>query len=223
MAISHLCITCGLDLARTRAAREPRYGLPLVICPGCGTPAVRRRHPIAARGRMLRRVARSLIALLLQATAACGLMAAVTGACIGLVHALLFWGLDLDWKDEGALIVGGLIVLVLALGAWLTAGLAHWRLGAAWALFGLIAVLILAGDSLIAPAVSQLAALGGLTHEVLDYQMVHFVLRLVLLCAIMLAATAGIPLGKGILLALQRFRGWRWRARRRRLRRRRTA
>jgi hypothetical protein len=35
VAISHVCMGCGLDLARVRAAPDPHYGLPLVTCPRC--------------------------------------------------------------------------------------------------------------------------------------------------------------------------------------------
>lgn len=48
MAISHICLTCGLDLARTRARLDAALKLPIVTCPECGRHAVRRRHPVVA-------------------------------------------------------------------------------------------------------------------------------------------------------------------------------
>ncbi len=51
MAISHVCLSCGLDLARVRARLEPRYALPIVVCPDCGWAAVRRK-PRRSFGRL---------------------------------------------------------------------------------------------------------------------------------------------------------------------------
>ncbi|MDQ7013330.1 MAG: hypothetical protein Q9O74_05460 [Planctomycetota bacterium] len=42
MARSHICMGCGKELARLRAPPDPHYGLPVVVCPGCGLACVRR-------------------------------------------------------------------------------------------------------------------------------------------------------------------------------------
>lgn len=59
MAISHICLSCGLDLARVRARLDPALRLPIVTCPECGGNSVRRRHVLvtAWRGAMRRRYA----------------------------------------------------------------------------------------------------------------------------------------------------------------------
>ena len=66
MAISHLCISCGFDLARVRIRPDPFYALPIAICPDCGEAAVRRMHPMKQAWRTLLRLKTSLIALALQ-------------------------------------------------------------------------------------------------------------------------------------------------------------
>lgn len=45
MPISHTCPTCLTELARVRALPDPHYGLPVVVCPGCGRAVVRTKHP----------------------------------------------------------------------------------------------------------------------------------------------------------------------------------
>ena len=46
MPRSHLCVSCGWDLAKIRATPDPAYGLLIVACPRCDTHAVKRRvHP----------------------------------------------------------------------------------------------------------------------------------------------------------------------------------
>lgn len=67
MAISHLCTTCGLDLARVRAAVDPHYGLPLVCCPRCRHYQFRRKYPILRRWKQARRILNSFFHLTLRA------------------------------------------------------------------------------------------------------------------------------------------------------------
>ena len=72
MAISHVCLSCGLDLARVRALLEPHYALPVVVCPDCGWATVRR---APQGGRSLYRLLVSLLTLISQL----GLLAAGLG------------------------------------------------------------------------------------------------------------------------------------------------
>ncbi len=46
MAISHVCLRCGFDLARSRALLDPFYRIPIVRCPRCQSVQVRRKHPL---------------------------------------------------------------------------------------------------------------------------------------------------------------------------------
>lgn len=42
MALAHTCPTCGCELSRLAAPLDPVYRLPIVVCPGCREPSVRR-------------------------------------------------------------------------------------------------------------------------------------------------------------------------------------
>jgi len=55
--IAHTCFECGSDLTRLPAPLDPQYRLPIVVCPGCRTAAVRRVHPTMVWARWLRRAA----------------------------------------------------------------------------------------------------------------------------------------------------------------------
>lgn len=46
MAISHVCMACGEDLAGIRPGPEPHYGLCVVACPECARPSVRGRDEV---------------------------------------------------------------------------------------------------------------------------------------------------------------------------------
>ncbi len=82
MAISHLCLGCGFDLARVRTRPDPHYALPLVVCPDCGDAAVRRVHPLQLGWRAFLRVPASIIALVIQLGLLSGAAAAVIGVCV---------------------------------------------------------------------------------------------------------------------------------------------
>ena len=66
MAIAHVCLGCGADLARTHVIRDPHYRLPIVICPDCGEACVRRVDPILQRWRAFQPIALALCALFVQ-------------------------------------------------------------------------------------------------------------------------------------------------------------
>src|SRR5215468_10779691 len=66
MAAAHVCPCCGTDLARIRALRDAVYGLPIVVCGGCGSAWVRRRHPMTAQWRRVARIGMAIATLMSQ-------------------------------------------------------------------------------------------------------------------------------------------------------------
>ena len=117
MAISHLCISCGFDLARVRVRPDPFYALPIVICPDCGDTAVRRRHPMQQAWRTVLRLKTSLIALAFQLAMLIGGGAAVVAVCVLVGDAWIVGDLVFPQREE--LIVAFLVfgVLPISLGA----------------------------------------------------------------------------------------------------------
>ena len=51
VARCHVCFGCGSDLASVPAPPDPHYGLPVVVCHGCGVACVRRPYGGTARWR----------------------------------------------------------------------------------------------------------------------------------------------------------------------------
>lgn len=142
MVIAHICLQCGLDLARIRVSRDPHYGLPLVVCPRCSTACVRRRHLIEQGWRTTRRLIRSLLALGGQLLAVVIIGSAMSSAALGLDRAMMRH--DLNWllEEERVLLIFALLVIPIINGAWLSATTRHWRRGAAWTAWLLALVLI---------------------------------------------------------------------------------
>ena len=127
MAIAHVCMGCGQDLARRRVRIEPHYGLPLVTCPRCGLHCTRRRHPIWVAWRSTQRASASIGALLAQFS----IVLLLSGLMFGLVAddqvAWTLANLDRATGDDMAwpfALLGG---MGIATGTWLTIGLSHWR------------------------------------------------------------------------------------------------
>jgi hypothetical protein len=223
MAISHLCISCGWDLARVRVRRDPHYGLPLVHCPECGHTAVRRRHPISDRWRALLRLLTSLLAIVLQLAAAAFFLPMVIAACMEIGQ-----GMPADtfryYDPRDAVLFGALVfLLALGTGAWFTAGLHHWRRWVPWLVFIPPMAIVLSIDCVIAPAVVQFARERGFTDHFIAYEWDQLLMRSLALAGIMIVAIAGLPLGHAMMALERRFRTWLWRTRRRRLRARRFA
>jgi hypothetical protein len=223
MAISHLCLSCGFDLARVRARPDPHYALPMVRCPDCGAAAVRRLHQSLHWWRTLVRLKTSLVALAFQLTMLASLGSAVVAACV-LAGEQWVRG-RLGVLDRMELVVAFLAfgVLPVVLGAWLTAGLGHVRRTGAWLAFTILALGLLSLDCVGEPLTRQLIEACGLSLAQSDFRWDRFGARLVLLAAIMTIATAGIPLGMLARVGYRRWRRNRWCARRRRLRARRTS
>ncbi len=223
MAISQLCNECGADLGRVRARRDPHYGLPLVMCPYCSTAAVRRRHPTAQRWRELKRLSVPLSIIILQLAALSGLLSLVAVVCFEFGDKLDRAGIHLQHPD-GPIILGlALCALPIAVGAWLTAGLHHWRRWAAWCLFTFLAVLTLSFDCLVGPAITQGSIDLGLSVGYLECDFEIWRDRMLILVAMMIVASIGIPVGKLLMWGFGHTRRRLWRARRKRLRARRVA
>ncbi len=138
MALSHICIGCGLELSRRRTSPDPHYGLPVVVCPGCSVPSVRR--PGMRLGwRAGRRQRRALLTLAAQSAFGLFLLGATVGLTIGFVDERtglleslrLLGGLlagAADWGDYDstpAILLLSLTAVSITAGAWLTVGLAH--------------------------------------------------------------------------------------------------
>ncbi len=143
MPLSHTCAACGMELCGVRAAPDPVYALPVVVCPRCGMGCVRRRHPQMEAWRGFHRLSATLGRLFLQLA----LLLVFTLLFSAFLHSLR---IDLShqslrlreaWADPEAtiavrrvLVRSGLIWNLTAwvcystcLGVWLVAGFAHWR------------------------------------------------------------------------------------------------
>lgn len=145
MPLSHTCASCGAELCRIRALPDPVYGLPIVVCPRCGTACVRRRHPVPARWREAVRVFASLRWLGMQVVLL-ALLVVVFAVYVhslrqdytGFKPALSEWLSKRDaessrwlvrsfWREGTVWSVAGWLMFATGIGVWLTAGLAHWR------------------------------------------------------------------------------------------------
>jgi hypothetical protein len=222
MAISHLCISCGFDLARVRVRPDPCYALPIVVCPDCGDAAVRRRHPMQQAWRTVLRLKTSLIALAFQLAMLIGGGAAVVAVCVFVGDAWILGDLVSPQREELIVAFFAFGVLPVTLGAWLTAGLGHLRRFPVWLFFSLAALGLISLDCVGEPLAGRALEALGLSLTPFDFRWDLFSGRVVMLAAIMTIAIAGIPLG---MLARVGHRSWRrsrWRARRRRFRARRT-
>lgn len=223
MAISHICLACGLDLARVRLSDDPHYGLPLIICPQCCTVSVRRRPLAVLRWRQTWRAVRTLLAMLLQLALLGGLTALTMALCMTAAHELAARRIPGPTNTiERIIFLGVVIGLSVGIGAWLTVGLAHWRRWIAWLSFFAWTAVLMAMDVLIGPFAVRVLAQITDHHLSAPFRPEYWIIRLALLAAMMIVATLGIPVGMAIRHGWRAFRRQRWRARRRRLRGRRN-
>lgn len=188
MTISHACPRCGAALTLVRPRREPHYGLPLVFCPGCGTPWHRRPDPIVDAWHRLWRLVRSLAVLWLQLVAL-GVLTAIAVVLVGRVR----WAsraIEVATQWTYSELCGAAAFLVLS-GVWLTAGLSHWK---RWQAFLAWGALIAAIDALSLwwrdDFGSSWRAAMPLPSLALD--------RLTLIAMLLLVAMAGVPVGLGV-------------------------
>ena len=231
MAIAHVCMQCGMSLTRLRPSRDPHYHLPMVTCPSCNTVCTRSVHPLQRWHLTAIRVRGTLCALVLQilAAVALGWLMPAGAAWFGrqVIHGLPV--ALLAERHRFALALFGLAVPI-ATGVWLTAGLGHWRPATAWRTWIAVIVALLCVDTILIiladlPPATGVSWLNLVRRE---YELHVFpvlierIASLIALTAMLVVATAGIPLGRGLRAAFARHRAHRWRKRRTRLRTRRA-
>ncbi len=227
MAIAHVCLGCGADLARIHVIRDPHYRLPIVTCPGCGEACVRRVDPILQRWRAFQPLAAALCALFVQVLIVLSL-APATALVVDAVPDLLPVRIsgnvfDLLYDQSFGVMVVGLTLPVLT-GIWMTTGLGHWRPWLARAVWGLIIAALLSWDVLrlasetIGNRLGIVSGVGAEAHLQLAYY--DWILRVLVLFVFLMLTFAGSPLGAVLLKIHARRRRRRWSRRRARLRRR---
>ena len=227
MAIAHVCLGCGADLARIHVIRDPHYRLPIVTCPGCGEACVRRVDPILQRWRTFQRLAAALCTLFVQVLIVLSL-APVTALVVDAVPDILPVRIsgnvfDLLYDQSFGVMVVGLTLPVLT-GIWMTTGLGHWRPWLARAVWGLIIAALLSWDVLrlasetIGNRLGIVSGVGAEAHLQLAYY--DWILRVLVLFVFLMLTFAGSPLGAVLLKIHARRRRRRWSRRRARLRRR---
>lgn len=224
MAIAHVCIQCGLDLARVRPQSrrdDPYYGLPLVICRRCGHSAVRRKHPLQQKWRHLRRLFLALLVIGLQIAAAQVAGAATIAFVVGAASEEFEIPHD---QDVQYAIAAAFVAIALFTGAWLTVGFRHLRWYFVWPGWTLLMMCFL---FIITFNIAYVGRGGGLGisfgtmafAERLQYATLELFLPMAsAVLLIMIAATAGIIPGRICLWFLNLIRSAYWRWRRRRLR-----
>lgn len=159
------------------------------------------------------------MAIVLQLATFAGLTVGMTLVCI-VSAAELSAGRLPGPRDPLAqsIVVGLIAVLSVAVGAWLTIGLAHWRRWVAWSSFAAWMTVVLGGDVFIGPCLAWILDRIVTEDTRIPFYPHEWILRLGVLAALMLVAVAGIPAGNALGRLWQAFRRQRWRARRRRFR-----
>lgn len=105
VARTHICIPCGLDLGRIAPTIEPLYGFPLVVCPRCGTPTVRRVAEVRATVRWWRRLVGACLYAGFHSFLVVAISLLVFGAIGGMTGSLHSYGLRI-WKVLQGLLAG---------------------------------------------------------------------------------------------------------------------
>lgn len=225
MAIAHICLDCGWDLARVRPRMEPYYGLSIVRCPRCDGASVRRVHPLLKGWKSLRRVDWAMTILVVQIILASAATAATVLAVVSLVAATGMVIADKAGSDIAWFFFVPLAVVAPLVGAWLTAGLGHhrrlivWLLWIAWttlvALVAVVSPFVVTGKFDFAEIGLGTASTAQVAIAAVAW---FFALWMTGLLIFMTAAAVGIPLGMAFLwmAARARTQQWRWRRRMRR-------
>jgi len=233
MAVSHICLSCGMDLARVRAAREPHYDLPLVVCPECSAAVVRRKEVVTAAWRRALRAAAAVRAMLLRLI----LSALLMGASVGLVFFLELeaesdrgfimevpgdlltgnsrWNSGEDWSFAAAFFMAWALVQT-GVGILLSVGLAHWRPRVLpWVVWAAMLVLMLSLNPATYPA---RAAMGLALRDPVFYHgpgLGDWAGRIAVGLLAMAAAPIGIPAGWGLVWLGRHAGRFKFRGRRR--------
>ena len=228
MRSSHLCSSCGYDLAWHRAVREPIYGLAVVRCPECGRVSVRERHPTVRRWRQTIWVLTAVRALIAQALMAAALLLWSSFACVWLAMTVEddgWWAVvdpsaSIRGYDFGGLNAGTIsfVGISMVAGLWLTVGLAHWRRWAAWGTWGGLLAVVLSLDVVTVPGIWNLIRPLVEHSGSLPVNGEAYLLRFVAVGLMMTIAVAGVPLARMALRANRAYRKRRWGRRKRRWR-----
>lgn len=224
MAIAHVCVQCGWDLARVRPRREPHYGLNIVRCPKCEHACVRRKHPLDAGWRRFRRADFALTLLFLRFIG----VASMTFFCVvGGVFALVLFNepqpMSVHMQNEARLfVVVFYLTIPLVLGTFLSAAFAHAALWKVWLVWLLWMGCVLFIVSLHGPMDSQFDPRYGLLES--GETMAHITLGIwhIMLPAwlasgvVLIVALPGVILGRLLLRLRDTLLSakWRWRHRR---------
>jgi hypothetical protein len=182
---------------------------------------VRRRHPLQRRYRSGKRLAISLAAIVAQLSLLVAFTVLTIMVCVQFGDDLAQGGIDLKAAEMTVLAVLSFGLLPLALGAWLRAGLPHWRRAVAWLLFTLLLLPMLSIDTLLLPWLARAFPSLDLTLQWHSCRWDLWLWRLAALAFILLVSLLGLPLGAGLAhLSDRAQRGlWRFRLRRARARR----
>jgi hypothetical protein len=175
--------------------------------------------------RTWRRADWALTVLVVNGIALAGFLSIVTSGIVGCVEATDDTGLGAFWDRDWPGLVLLLGVLPLLLGAWLTAGLAHWPRGTAWLCFGGLVAghLVLVNAIMAIGDIQQWRSLelrSAITTTGWLEPRIDALLRgVTLLWLMMLVALGGVLPGRMIRAMLGRWRRALWRRRHRRGRR----
>lgn len=218
MAIAHLCIQCGFDLARIRAQRDPHYHLPLVVCPRCAHACVRRMHPLQRAWRTFLRMDRAIWLLFWHAALMLLLIVLNVSVVVLLAQNAAS---PTEWYWIQRVTLGYSFVFQIGTGMWLTVGFAHLR--ARWVWPAWIAIIgVLSNMDFIVYEIHR--AIGSTDGPDMPDDMAGlFLFRIVTLAGAMAVAALGIPLGHGVRRSYRIHRRQRWRKRRVRMRKLRIA
>lgn len=229
--MSHICLSCGRDLARVCALVEPHYGLPVVVCPDCGRAVVRRRHPIIVRWRQFRRLRRSVLALAWRV----GVLAAALGATVPIVLNLasdLFRGglrgpvaicqavIGLDsagrrvlvsWVESNQYEIVGVLAASLMVGVVLRLAFSHLGRGNALMVWIVLLTLCLSIDPLW--EMIEVGIMGTFNRASVDLfpPVWEWLLRLMIATLTVGVSVVGLPIGAAAERAMSDRRSLAWR------------
>lgn len=234
MAISHICLTCGLDLARVRAQFDAALGLPVVTCPECGRHCVRRRHPLIAgwrRGFRLRTALWTLIGQLVVTVVMAVQIAAISRriaeemiADDSTLIAIVRNAYRVQ-AGPGGFDVGGVgpwsmttwLVASVLVGVWLGSAFPHWRSWAIVPLWALWLIAMLSIEYIALAAFFPFAWLAG--ADVWRPDSGWWLVAMQVVLASLAISVAATPLGRPARFLWSNVQRKRWRKRLNRVRR----